>query len=200
MSAERYKTPGAEYAIGSLIRLMKVQGRGECMMGISIRYVNTGDIDSLATIHSRSLQTAFKGMVADEILDTAFSFERRKSGFTRELNEGRPTTAIMFDGDNGVGLLSFGFSRYIDIEEDTIELWRIYLVPEVWGTGVGQELFNWGIDEIRKLGYKRVILWVLEENLRARRFYEKHGFVPDGRCIEADHGRKVNELLYIREL
>jgi GNAT superfamily N-acetyltransferase len=169
-------------------------------MGTSIRYANTCDIDALATIHSRSLQAAFKGIVSDEILDDTFSFERRRSGFNRELTEGRPTTAIAFDGDTEVGLLSFGFSRHIDVDEDTIELWRIYLVPESWGTGIGNELFNWGIDEVRRRGYKRVILWVLEANSRARRFYEKHGFTVDGRSIEADQGSNVNELLYIRDL
>lgn len=169
-------------------------------MGTSIRYVNASDIDALATIHSRSLQTAFKDIVSDDILDNAFSFERRRSGFTRELSEGRPTSAIVFDGDNEVGLLSFGASRYIDVDEDTIELWRIYLIPEAWGSGIGEELFSWGIEEIRGRGYKRIILWVLEENSRARRFYEKHEFFQDGRSIEVDHGRKVNELLYIRDL
>ncbi|HYE10695.1 MAG TPA: GNAT family N-acetyltransferase [Patescibacteria group bacterium] len=169
-------------------------------MGTSIRYVNASDIDALATIHSRSLQTAFRGILTDEVLDNSFSFERRRSGFTRELTEGKPNTAIAFDGDTEVGLLSFGLSRHIEVDEDTIELWRIYLVPESWGTGIGDELFNWGIEEIRRRGYKRVILWVLEANSRARRFYEKHGFAADGRSIEADHGRKVNELLYIRDL
>ncbi|MDF2593570.1 MAG: acetyltransferase [Clostridia bacterium] len=174
--------------------------QGEYYMDVSIRYVNASDIDALANVHSRSLRAAFKDIVSDDILDNNFSFEHRKNGFTRELAAGSPTTAIAFAGVSEVGLLSFGPSRYIDIVEDTIELWRIYLIPESWGSGIGEELLDWGIEEIRRQGYKRVILWVLEANLRARKFYEKHGFFHDGRSIEADYGRKVSEFLYIRDL
>lgn len=114
--------------------------------------------------------------------------------------EGSPVTAIAFDDDTEVALLSFGSSRYMDVDEDTIELWRIYLIPEYWGSGIGEELFSWGIDKIASEGYKRVIFCVLEENTRARKFYEKNGFIHEGRSMETDLGRKVSELLYIREL
>ncbi len=165
-----------------------------------IRYANADDIDALANIHSRSLRVAFKGIVPDDTLDNTFSYSRRKQGFTYELDDENPITAIAFDGDNEVGLLSFGASRYITVDEDTIELWRIYLIPEYWGSGIGEELFNWGMNEIMRKGYKNVILWVLEENTRARRFYEKHGFSHNGCSIDAGLGRNVSELLYNRKL
>lgn len=169
-------------------------------MRLTIRYANFVDIDTLGNIHSKSLQTAFEGIIPDDILMNAFSVESRRNGFSRELEEQRPFNAIAFEGDMPVGLLSFGDSRYIDVGEDTIELWRIYMLPQYWGSGLGEELFSWGLNEIIARGYRKVILWVLEENGRACRFYEKFGFIHNGEKIENDFGRKISELLYIKEL
>jgi N-acetylglutamate synthase-like GNAT family acetyltransferase len=45
---------------------------------------------------------------------------------------------------------------------EELNIRRIYLVPEIWVSGVGEELFNRGIEEIRSQGYKKVILRVLD--------------------------------------
>ena len=42
------------------------------------------------------------------------------------------------------------------------------------------EIMNWIKEEIKSRGYDKISLWVLEENNRARSFYEKMGFVTDG--------------------
>jgi GNAT superfamily N-acetyltransferase len=49
-----------------------------------------------------------------------------------------------------------------------------YVLPEWWGTGVADELH----DAAVALGART--LWCLEENARARRFYEKRGWEPNG--------------------
>ena len=36
-------------------------------------------------------------------------------------------------------------------------------------------------QDISDAGYAKVMLWVFEENVRARSFYEKHGFVVNGK-------------------
>ena len=36
-------------------------------------------------------------------------------------------------------------------------------------------------NEIKNRGYNKISHWVLEENDRARRFYEKSGFIVDGK-------------------
>ena len=169
-------------------------------MGLIIRYANTADIDTLANVHAQSLRAAYKDIIPYGILDNDFSVERRRAGFTRELDKKRPFNAIAFDDENPIGLLSFGDSRYIDVDKETTELWRIYLLPKYWGKDCGEELFNWGINEIKTRGFKKVILWVLEENLRARRFYEKNGFFHNGQRMEEEMGKKISELLYIRNL
>jgi RimJ/RimL family protein N-acetyltransferase len=50
-----------------------------------------------------------------------------------------------------------------------------YVLPEFWGTGIADELHAAVVD------HGVTALWCLEENRRARRFYEKRGWRPNGR-------------------
>jgi GNAT superfamily N-acetyltransferase len=56
----------------------------------------------------------------------------------------------------------------------------LYVVPERWGTGLAVELHDQALDEVRSLGSGSCMLWVLEENARARRFYERRGWRENG--------------------
>ena len=57
-------------------------------------------------------------------------------------------------------------------------IWILYL--NYIGLGLGKRTMNWIKEEIKSRGYDKISLWVLEENNRARSFYEKIGFVTDG--------------------
>ena len=56
----------------------------------------------------------------------------------------------------------------------------LYVRPEAWGSGVAAALHDRAIEAIRAAGHERARLWVLEENVRARRFYERRGWALDG--------------------
>ena len=58
------------------------------------------------------------------------------------------------------------------------EIFALYILSEYYGTGLGRRLMEAGLERLRD--YPRVCLWVLKENARAIRFYEKCGFLPDG--------------------
>ncbi len=57
---------------------------------------------------------------------------------------------------------------------------RLFVLPEFWGKGVAARLHDEALDVWRNLGVVEARLWVLEENERARRFYERHGWSDDG--------------------
>ncbi|MEC5182444.1 GNAT superfamily N-acetyltransferase [Arthrobacter sp. CG_A4] len=54
------------------------------------------------------------------------------------------------------------------------ELYRIYTLSRTHGSGLGAQLIEAAI------GDTPAYLWVLEDNPRARAFYQKSGFSPDG--------------------
>jgi GNAT superfamily N-acetyltransferase len=77
-------------------------------------------------------------------------------------------------------LLASGAHVVLDPEERGYALvqdeWlcQLFVRPDAWGTGVASELHDRAVE----LGARR--LWVMERNARARRFYEKRGWRPDG--------------------
>jgi GNAT superfamily N-acetyltransferase len=60
------------------------------------------------------------------------------------------------------------------------ELWAFYLHPDAWGTGVADELIAHVEVRLMAEGFDSAVLWVLDDNPRARRFYERHGWAPTG--------------------
>ena len=61
---------------------------------------------------------------------------------------------------------------------DACWLHGLYVTPEAWGTGVARSLHDAALSAMPDCA--EVKLWVLEENRRARRFYEKHGWRQNG--------------------
>ena len=69
---------------------------------------------------------------------------------------------------------------------DSIELCEFYIEPFFKGMGIGKELIQYVISEAQSANVKRIFLWVIKDNLPARRFYETNGFKESGetRLIE----------------
>jgi GNAT superfamily N-acetyltransferase len=61
---------------------------------------------------------------------------------------------------------------------DDCWLGGFYVVPSRWGTGVADELHEAALAELGDC--PEALLWTLEENHRARRFYEKRGWRLNG--------------------
>lgn len=78
------------------------------------------------------------------------------------------------------------------------ELRDLYVVPAAWGTGVAAELMGAALAWIAARGAQEALLWVGEENLRARRFYEREGWTAEGGTRTSPLGPV--ELRYRRSL
>jgi GNAT superfamily N-acetyltransferase len=56
----------------------------------------------------------------------------------------------------------------------------LYVLPQWWSRGVGRALHDEVLDRLRADGCERCHLWVLEDNDRARQFYERLGWAENG--------------------
>ncbi|MFI7000662.1 GNAT family N-acetyltransferase [Nocardia sp. NPDC050175] len=61
----------------------------------------------------------------------------------------------------------------------------LYVSPPHWGTGIARLLHDTAIDTENNTGQWQ--LWVLKNNNRARRFYERQGWHADGRTKPLDY-------------
>jgi GNAT superfamily N-acetyltransferase len=150
------------------------------------------DADGVARVHVETWQAAYAHALPRDRLATLDLAERA------ELHRHRPPTFVAdLDGEIA-GFVSVGASRDEGFDG---ELYAIYVHPAHWGTGVGRALIAAGEQELAKLGHRDAILWVLDDNPRARRFYELAGWSTDGvaRNIQV-FGFDVPEIRYVKRL
>ncbi len=75
------------------------------------------------------------------------------------------------------------------------ELCELYVDPFFQGDGLGKKLLAQFFCLARAYGAKKARLWVLEQNSRARSFYEKSGFAANGN-VTLEPGYSVRKLEY----
>jgi RimJ/RimL family protein N-acetyltransferase len=73
--------------------------------------------------------------------------------------------------------------------------------PAVFGRGAGLAVHRAALARLAAEGHRRAVLWVVRDNPRARRFYEREGWCADGHEIVAEMGgAAVTELRYARSI
>ena len=78
------------------------------------------------------------------------------------------------------------------------QLVGLHVLPSEWGKGIGSGLHDAALAVLSEAGYHDAGLWVIAENNRARRMYERRGWV---RCPGAgQQAYGVIEVRYRREL
>jgi GNAT superfamily N-acetyltransferase len=149
------------------------------------------DAEAVARVHVQTWQAAYAHALPQDQL-MALSIENRA-----EMHRRSPPVVAEVDGAV-VGFVAVG-PTHDDYGDG--ELYAIYVLPDNWGTGVGRALMAAGEERLRHLGHQNAHLWVLDDNPRARRFYEAAGWSTDGttRTIEI-FGMKVPEARYTKAL
>jgi GNAT superfamily N-acetyltransferase len=74
-------------------------------------------------------------------------------------------------------------------------LQMLYVIPSAWGTGVAGNLLHEALNAASEVGNRTVWLEVVERQARARRFYEREGFVLD-KTIEPESNGLFDLLCY----
>lgn len=152
------------------------------------------DDDRLAVSHvyEQSWKHAYRGIIPDAYLDGI-----PEGRWAEGLNQpGREAFVVLEEG-RIVGTSSYCASRLPEME-GWGEVISIYLLPEAMGKGYGRALLRAVVQALEEMGFRKIFLWVLEENRRARMFYEKAGFTRSGRELEVCiGGRNMREVQYI---
>jgi len=82
----------------------------------------------------------------------------------------------------------------------TAELSKCYALPEAHGTGLAAAIVASSADAARTRGAKSLWLGVNQQNVRARRFYEKCGFFVGGTKKFLVGQRYGDDFVYVLEL
>lgn len=158
----------------------------------------------MGALHVRAWQRAYRGgLMPDAYLDQ-LSVEERVGMWTEALgHELRPRwIRYVAEADDGtvVGFIVAGPEEG-DEAADLSEVYALNVEPDVWGAGAGRGLLEAGTAFLRDAGFDEAVLWVVPGNQRARRFYERNGWVDDGaRRDQEVLGVAVPEMRYRRVL
>jgi ribosomal protein S18 acetylase RimI-like enzyme len=85
----------------------------------------------------------------------------------------------LLPGEPLLGFVTFGESRDADTRGFG-EIYALYVDPVHHRGGTGRLMMAEARRRLAEDGFREAILWVLDGNERARRFYEREGWVADG--------------------
>ena len=141
-------------------------------MGIVLKKMETDEeIKGKAYVHWKSWHEAYTGIVSQEYLDKLTLEKCEKMAFSWPDN-----IIVAKENGNVIGFVCYGDRG--EEAPDVGEIFALYVLADYYGKGVGRKLMDVGLEQIKH--FSQVRLWVLKENRRAIRFYEKCGFQPDG--------------------
>lgn len=169
---------------------------------IRVRPMREGDVHGVSTVRVNGWKAAYTGMVPQDYLDALTVTEDarvRRDMFGR----GAGTAVHLVAEEDGavVGWAALGPSREDDREPRDGELLALYADPDRLGTGIGRALMRHILAAARERSFRRLVLWVIADNARARRFYERSGFAPDGATADwSVNGVRVPEVRYSGDL
>jgi len=194
---------------------------------VVIRSASAADAAQIAAVMRDSWFAAYDGIIAPVLIAQATAPDGgaliRQSFRTRPwqrmiaaVSETQPSGNAGNAGgtapDGIVGYASFGPERDVlgmpwphpltpaGSDGQVAELYALYVHPAWWSTGTGRALMDRVLAKVRAAGYACITLWVLEANARARRFYQRAGFAPDGARHVLDDLGAVTEIRYRRTL
>ena len=147
---------------------------------------------TISNIYEESWKCAYKGTIPPDSLDSI-----PEGRWSSSVDNPDWKTLLCIEDGKIIGTCSFCKSR-IEQFHNWGEIISIYLLPNYIGKGYGKALMKSALSALKMQGYEKILLWVLEENIRARHFYEQSGFSPTDDFInDTIGGKELREIRYI---
>ncbi len=159
-----------------------------------VRPATASDGPAAAQIRVASWRATYRGIVPDSYLDAMSAEENAAQWESVARGEQFGARLLVCEKqDRVIGFAAFGAARPPQ-HGYSGELYAIYFLPDAIGKGFGSALMVEAMHGLHALGHRDMILWVMEDNVRGRRFYEsrmgmtlvsgsRQSFEIDGRTI-----------------
>ena len=150
----------------------------------------------MSLLHALGWRAAFRDSAPADYMAREITDSRWVPVFRQNYEEGVYHGLLLYSGDTPLCCATYGPARVDTAAGDTIcnfsspdlaawgELVSLYGHPDYWERGYGSIVMEEVLRRLKQAGYPGCFLYVLRENARARRFYEKHGFAWDGHSLE----------------
>ncbi|MFF4422450.1 GNAT family N-acetyltransferase [Streptomyces sp. NPDC001549] len=160
----------------------------------TVRVMTEADVAAVSEIRVTGWKAAYAGIVPPSYLDrmtVEADAHQRRQYFTRP--DKATIDLVAVDARGGV----VGWACLGPSSTAAGELYALYVQPSLIGAGIGRTLLRAVHASALARGFGSVLLWVLTDNTRARRFYERAGYAADG-AVQADDydGVSITEVRY----
>jgi GNAT superfamily N-acetyltransferase len=160
-----------------------------------LREATERDAAAIAWLHAESWRSAYRGMLSDEYLDHRVHHERAALWQQRFSEQAEtPFFVILAEAETELAGFACAFPDEHPIYGAFLD--NLHVVPRRTGQGIGRRLLT-AVAE-RLLANERrggLYLWVIEQNIRARRFYSQAGGLEVGRdTLSMPDGSRVMEM------
>ena len=144
------------------------------------RVARVEDALAIATVQVAGWRTAYRGLMPDALLD-GLDVEAKARAWRRTFESSDSQILVVDHSGDVVGFVLATDARDDDLSTHGVgEIGAMYVTPQRWRRGHGRDLLHGALEYFATTHRARIILWVLEGNASARRFYEAQGFAPDG--------------------
>jgi len=165
-----------------------------------IRPMEKTDASRVTEIHVFGWRCAYRGIVPDDVLFEKMQVYPRIEKTTAWIDgEDAFGETYVYDDDTIKAFLTIGLCRDED-KPKTFELGGLYVDPCFQGEGIGTKLVVFCEKIAEERGYDEICLWTFEKNVSTRAFYEKLGYIADGKtmlvgsyeAVGVRYGKKLN--------
>jgi len=145
---------------------------------LAIRVASEAEIPVLRALAERIWRVSYAEMITPAQIDYMLGWMYAPETIAQEMTEGVVWESAWLDGD------MVGFhSCTLDAAEQRLKLNKLYLAPELQGSGLGQQM----LERVHALAAERnarqVWLQVNKQNTRALRAYERAGYVVERSAV-----------------
>ena len=166
---------------------------------MEIRKATSADTSDIADLYVRARRAAYAHFFDAGYL-AWLSVENATPLWEERLSDASGMTLLVgYEGERIYGLTGYGKARDSDAGR-LGEVYALHVDPDYWRRGIGTTLLSEAERGLRDQAFAEAILWVYEENERARRFYEHQGWSFGGSSQVLDRGGPVVSLRYEKRL
>jgi ribosomal protein S18 acetylase RimI-like enzyme len=163
--------------------------------GAVIRRADVADLSKVEAVARATWRVAYAGIIPDEVQRRLLESWYSRDSLSRAL--AAPASSFFVAESSGDVI---GFAQFVRRSAESVELTRIYVLPDQQRSGIGMRLLDAGLAVFTTEGLKRLTVEVERDNAKARRFYERAGFAEPRELTRDVEGYLLALVEYCRPI
>jgi diamine N-acetyltransferase len=158
---------------------------------ITIRELALSELTVAENIARRVWPSAYRNVITPEQIEYMLQWMYSLETMTQEVTEQNIRYDLLEVNNTPTGFSAFG-----PLDEKTIKLHKLYILPEFQHHGLGSRLLQHIVDTSAQAGFQEIVLNVNKKNTQAINAYIKFGFKKKGKTIDnIGHGFVMDDYI-----